>query len=360
MKKLVLFIMLSLFSCTKSLNLTKTESKLLSTEKEINKVTFLSCGDNLIHHTVYKSSYNDGYYDFKPILKNVKSYISAHDLAFINQETILGGSEIGLSTYPRFNSPYEVGDALIDSGFNLISLANNHTLDRGLEAINNSLIYWKQQQVIFSGSEIEQAMDVKLFTKNGIKFAFVAYTYGTNGIKVPVDKAYLVNLFTFDKAINDLNYARQNADVVIVSMHWGAEYYNHPNSSQIEQAQFLNSLGVDIIVGHHPHVIQPFDIIEANNHKTYVVYSLGNFLSDQTGIDRLIGMMFSLDISKNQNNIIINNPLAKLFYTYKNDVGKFENIFFSDLADHILPDYAYHFARKKTLIQEYNDEINVI
>ena len=353
MKKLLIFIFLFIFFSCQKID--------ISDDKEIvSKVSLVAVGDDLIHQTIFEAAAIEDTYDFKPMFSEIKPYIKTFDLAFINQETILGGKELGLSSYPAFNSPHELGDALIDTGFNMISLANNHTLDRGVGAVKSSLGYWQEQNVIYSGSDIAFNNRVKYFTKHGIVFAFVAYTYGTNGIPIPRGKPYLVNLFSEDIVIEDIKEARKIADVVIVSMHWGAEYYNHPNSSQIEQAQFLNSLGVDIIVGHHPHVIQPFDIIEANNHKTYVVYSLGNFLSDQTGIDRLIGMMFSLDISKNQNNIIINNPLAKLFYTYKNDVGKFENIFFSDLADHILPDYAYHFARKKTLIQEYNDEINVI
>src|SRR5690554_2507843 len=365
MKKLVLFFFIILFGCTtinNSNTLTSQDKKELEEYKEY-EVSFVSCGDNLIHHTVYKSGYNNGKYNFKPMLENVKPYINDFDIAFTNQETILGGSEIGLSTYPRFNSPYEMGDALVDSGFNLISLANNHTLDRGEVAIKNSISYWQKQPVVYSGSEIENISHMKVFSKNNIKFAYIAYTYGTNGIPVPQGKDYLVNLFSYDKAKNDIENIKSVVDVIIVSMHWGNEYHKIPTSNQVEQANFLSQLGVDLIIGHHPHVIQPFDTIEFDGNKTFVIYSLGNFLSDQRGIDRLIGMAFSLDIKKkvkkNSETIIISNPIAKLFYAYKNN-DKFKILFFDKLNETILPHYNDLFNEKKNLIQKYNTNIKVL
>lgn len=363
MKKLVFICFLLLFSCTVNNN-TKGSSTINTSEvKEEYEVSLVACGDNLIHHTIYKSAYNNGTYNFLSIIENIKPYISNFDLAFINQETILGGEELGLSSYPRFNSPYEIGDAIVDAGFNLISLANNHTLDRGEEAIRNSIKYWQKQDVIYSGSEIENRSHMKLFTKNNIKFAFIAYTYGTNGIPIPKGKDYLVNLFSYEKAKNDIEKVKQDVDVIIVSMHWGNEYHDYPSEKQIEEANFLSQLGVDIIIGHHPHVIQPFDIINDYGTNTYVIYSLGNFLSDQNGIDRLIGMAYSLNIKKSiENNIkiiTIDNPVAKLLYTYKND-NKFKIIFFDELNSSILPQYNNYFAKKKELIQKYNKTIKVI
>lgn len=356
MKKLVLFIVIFLLSCgTIDKNYLKVND-----ETTINHVSFVACGDNLIHHTIYESGFEHG---FLPMYEKIKPYIKKHDLAFINQETILGGKEIGLSTYPRFNSPYEIGDALVDAGFNLISLANNHTLDRGEIAIKNSISYWQNQPVIYSGSEKENQSHMKIFTKNEITFAFIAYTYGTNGIPIPSGKEYLVNLFDYEKARNDIEKIKDEVDVIVVSMHWGDEYQNYPNDLQIEQANFLAKLGVDIIVGHHPHVIQPFDIINVNGKNTYVIYSLGNFLSDQKGIDRLIGMAFSLEIKKiNKNNysiITIENPSAKLLYRYKNN-NQFKVIFFEDLNDNLLPNYQAYFLEKKKLIHTYNETINVM
>lgn len=156
------------------------------------------------------------------------------------------------------------------------------------------------------------------FLKNGIKFAFVAYTYGTNGIPHPGGKTYLANVYSDEKAENDLKI-RDYVDVFIVSMHWGEEYQDLPNNTQIKQAKYLAELGADIIIGHHPHVIQPVDLLVNEERETFVMYSLGNFLSDQIGIDRLIGMGVSLDIIKDKDgNISLNNYHAKLLYRYKN------------------------------------------
>ncbi len=348
-KNILCFVLLlltfSLFSCSK-------------VSGESNKVSLVAVGDNLIHHTIYKAAYHHQY-DFKPIYKDIKPYIKQFDLAFINQETILGGSEIGLSTYPRFNSPYEVGDALVDAGFNLISLANNHTLDRGEEAIQNSIQYWKKQPVTYSGSEIKSKSPIKIFTVNHIRFAFVAYTYGTNGIPVPEGKDYLVNVFTYEKAEKQLKGIKNKVDVVIVSMHWGNEYHHIPSEEQKEQANFLSCLGVDIILGHHPHVIQPYDVILNQGKKTYVIYSLGNVLSDQLGIDRLIGMAFSIEINKLKNtSVVINNPKAKLLYTYKSN-DQFKILFSDQINQQILADYKQQFENKKKLIQTFNSNIIV-
>jgi len=355
MKKLILLSILLLSNCKLS---TINQNTININEKTIHEATLVAVGDNLIHQTIYNSSYENNKYNFKPIYENMKPFIKNHDIAFVNQETILGSSELGLSTYPRFNSPTEVGDALVDAGFNLISLANNHTLDRGEEAIKNSISYWNRQSVIYSGSEINNTPRIKRFTDNYISFAFVAYTYGTNGINIPEGKTHLVNCFSYESAKSDILSVRDEVDVVIVSMHWGNEYHNEPSETQIEQAKFLSTLGVDIILGHHPHVIEPFEVITIDKHKTYVVYSLGNFLSDQIGIDRLIGMAFSLDITKQMNEVMIQHPKAKLFYTYKYK-NQFKNIFFNDLDESILPGYKKIFLAKKELIQSLDDQIEV-
>lgn len=358
MKKVILLLFCILSSCWQEKK--PIELNMANNNQEVYKVSLVAVGDNLIHNTIYESSKVKDTFDFTPIFRNVKPYIRQHDLAFINQETILGGSTLGLSSYPRFNSPQEMGEALIDCGFNLISLANNHTLDRGEEAVNNSVKFWQSKDVVYSGSEISNVSHVKYFTKNNINFAFVAYTYGTNGIPIPSNKEYLVNLFTYEKAEKELKEARRKADVVIVSMHWGNEYVETPSETQVEQAKFLADLGVDLIIGHHPHVIQPFAII---NDKTHVVYSLGNFLSDQSGIDRLIGMAFSVEIEKkmeNDNTIIkILSPKAKLFYTYSNNHQNFQNIFFSDINEKILPNYREYFKQKKAIIRKYTNIIEV-
>ena len=325
-------------------------------------VSLFAVGDNLIHNTIYESAYVNGTYDFIPIYKEVKPLIRQYDLKFINQETILGGKEIGLSTYPAFNSPHELGDALVDAGFNLISIANNHTLDRGEKAILSAINYLDSKAVIYSGAvKSENMSHVKLFNLKGIKFAFVAYTYGTNGIAHPGGKEYLANVYSNSKARNDIIKIRDLVDVVIVSMHWGEEYQEYPSTTQKEQAKYLSENGVDIIIGHHPHVIQPIDIINSKDRDTLVIYSLGNFLSDQKGIDRLVGMGVGVDLYKGKKSeeISLKNLNATLFYRYKDNNNTFKIKLYHDLNNDYLNDYLLHFENKSKLIKTYNKNIEV-
>jgi poly-gamma-glutamate synthesis protein (capsule biosynthesis protein) len=345
-KTFILTIFFLLFSCS--------ASKTLSPDLNEHKiVSFVAVGDNLIHATVYEAAAINNTYDFKPIFSEIKPYIRQFDLAFINQETILGGKEIGLSTYPCFNSPFELGDALVDTGFNLISMANNHTLDRGETAVVNAVNYWQTQDVIFSGASLNPGSQVKKFTKNEITFAYVAYTYGTNGILPPKGKDYLANVFTYEKAKADLENI--DSDFIIVSMHWGNEYESLPSKEQMKQANFLANLGVDVIIGHHPHVIQPLDMLEHDGHKTLVIYSLGNFLSDQKGIDRLIGMAVSFNIEKEED-VQIKNLKASLLYRYKFN-NHFNIKMFIDLNDTILENYQTYYEDKKRVITTYYDDV---
>lgn len=356
MKKILMLILFMLISsCEKN--------AVIIEEPEIYEVSLIAVGDNLIHQTIYQAAAIEDTYDFKPMFKDIKPYIKTFDLAFINQETILGGKELGLSSYPCFNSPHELGDAIIDAGFNLISLANNHVLDRGEAAIASSIGYWQSQKIIYSGSEIDENINqVKYFNMNGIDFAFVAYTYGTNGIKHPQMKMHLANIYDRDKALADIKEARAVVDVIIVSMHWGNEYENYPSQTQIAQSEYLASLGVDIIIGHHPHVIQPVDRIELDNHSTFIIYSLGNFLSDQVGMDRLIGMAVSLNIKKTINkdnvDIMIEDYHARLLYRYK-DRNDFQIKQFIDLDERILEDYDIYYNDKTELIKTYFKDITV-
>jgi len=325
-------------------------------------VTFVAVGDNLIHDSVYYSVQSGNDYDFKPIYAKVKPFISQFDLKFVNQETILGGSELGLSSYPCFNSPFEVGDALLDTGFNLISVANNHTLDRGEEAVRNAVEFWSRHGIVYSGAEIsENKRHIKQFFIYDIRFAFVAYTYGTNGIAHPDDKYYLTNLYDSEKAAADIQSVRSKTDFIIVSMHWGEEYKNYPNETQKKQASELADLGVDLIIGHHPHVIQPIEFITNKaGHQTMVIYSLGNFLSGQIGIDRLIGMAVSIDIKKQGSKVSIENPQAQILYHYRDYENRSYHVIpFIDIPDDLEGDYEKHFNNKKKLIRYYNKEIEV-
>ena len=258
--------------------------------------TVITAGDNLIHSSVYNYAHklaNYNGYDFKPMYELIKPIVKDYDIAYYNQETILGGIELGLSDYPTFNSPYEVGDAMVDASFNLVSLATNHTLDRGELAVLNSRNYWNKQSSVLavgSYSSDEERNEIHIEKINNITYTMLNYTYGTNGISVPSGKDYLVNIWpvtgsnpnydvsyqNYKEVIkSDIERVRDRVDVLIVAMHWGIEYSDMPNEYQIDAAKYLESLGVDIIIGTHPHVIQPVTWIN----DTLVIYSLGNFAS---------------------------------------------------------------------------------
>ena len=291
--------------------------------------TLSAVGDILIHERVYKDALTEEGYDFNPMLETVKPFMEQADITVANSESIIGGSEIGLSTYPAFNSPYEVGDALKQAGVDVVTLANNHTLDRGVPAIENAVRYWDQIGMVHAGSYLsaDDRSEIALMTRNDITFSFLSYTYGTNGIETPTGRDYLVN--RIDPAViqQDLKRAREKSDVVVLNLHFGVEYQKMPNAEQIELAQFAAENGADIILGHHPHVLQPPEWIDtADGRKVFVVYSLGNFLSGQDELDRQIGAILHLDIEKkvtaDSTAITIQNPaFTPTFVRSSNEKG---------------------------------------
>lgn len=318
----------------------------INEEVKEQKLSLIMVGDCLIHSSVYVDAKTQTGYDFNPMIENIKDTIKGYDLAFYNQESILGGEEIGLSSYPRFNSPWAVGDAFRNAGFNLVSLANNHTLDRGEQAIINSKNYWNQfPEVLTAGSyqNQEERNQIQIKEKNGIKYALLSYTDTTNGIPIPPGKEYLVNKYSEEQARIDIEQIRDKVDLLLVSMHFGEEYTHTPTARQREISAYLASLGVDIVIGHHPHVIQPVEFI--NN--TMVIYSLGNFISAQRGVEKLTGLMTSVQVTKTtsgQNTkIALEHPTVELVYTSSNIIGDYRNNFklyrYQDLTDEILPGY---------------------
>lgn len=317
-----------------------------------NRATLLMAGDALIHSAIYEDAVQpDGSYDFKPMIAYIKPISSRFDLAYYNQETILGGEALGLSSYPRFNSPVEVGDAFIDAGFNLVSLASNHTMDMDEEGVIRSVAYWKSKQdkVVFSGqwtSAKAREEEIRtIYEINGIRYAFISYTMWTNELETPPGKEYLNNVYSDEKAAADISKVRDKADLIIVSMHWGTEYNLKVDHVQKNTARYLSELGVHIIIGAHPHVVQTLEYI--NEGKTFVIYSLGNLLSDQWGLDKRTGLMVGLDIHKvkdenGKTKILIENPRGELVFNASSRTGKRNFTCYPDscMNDTILPGFA--------------------
>ncbi len=267
------------------------------------RVSFVGVGDNLIHETIYLDAKNNASqegkegYDFSPMYTKMKPLIEAADLAFLNQETILGGDDRGLSGYPVFNSPSILADQMIEVGFDLFNHASNHSMDKGKKGIEHAAALWRSKpNIAMSGiyDSEEDRNTPRIIERKGIRFAFLAYTYGTNGIKIP--DSYLVSLFDKDKIKADVDRVRSLADVIIVSAHWGTEGIFTANSMQKEYAKYLSSLGVDVVIGTHPHTIQPIEWLRNDTGKeTLVVYSLGNFISGMLDVYNLLGGMIGME-----------------------------------------------------------------
>lgn len=306
-------------------NVNKGDEKPL--EDEIYKINMLATGDGLIHNAIYwEYSLKDkeyGPYDFSGALDYVRDIVSKYDIAYYNQETpFAGGKSNG---YPRFNTPSEFGDAMVDAGFNMVSLATNHTLDQGESGVLNSLTYWQNKNgVLFNGiaNSVENRNNFMIGEKNNITYTMLSYTTSTNGLQIPSGKDYLVNVYDPEQVKSDIEAIRDKVDVLIVAMHWGIEYASTPNSEQQQIAQYLSDLGVDIIIGTHPHVLQPITWID----DTLVIYSLGNFISNQYGTDdynKLVGFMATWDITKTvtpegKTSITIDNLGGELIFTKYN------------------------------------------
>lgn len=354
---LVLFVKLNYFEDKPKIDSSGVKVKEEEKKPKEYEAKMIMVGDALIHSSVYMDAEkNDGSYDFKPMLKYIKPIVSKYDLKYYNQETILGGKELGYSTYPQFNSPKEVGDAFLDAGFNLVSLANNHTMDKGEVGVLNSVNYWKNKKnVVYSGqwSSWDERNEVHVYKVNGISYAFFSYTTWTNGLETPSGKEYLNNVYSDEKAANDIAKVRDLVDVVIVAMHLGTEYSLGVSSSQEYIANYLAGLGVDLIIGSHPHVVEPVEYI--NNGKTFVIYSLGNFISAQVGIDRLTGLMMEVTIRKvvdvdGKITVSIESPKAELIYTYANNFTKFRVYPYSKLNNTLLPNYMGYYEHYKDVV----------
>ncbi|WP_370512398.1 CapA family protein [Planomicrobium sp. CPCC 101110] len=272
--------------------------------KDLSKTATASLsaiGDVLIHDSVYLDAETESGYDFNPMFAKIKPYLEKSDITVANSESIIGGSEIGVSTYPSFNSPFEVGDALKTAGVDVVTMANNHTLDRGEKAIANAINYWDKIGMTRTGSalSIEESANIATHTENGITFSFLSYTYGTNGIPTPSGKDYLVNRIDKAKIKEDIKRAKAQSDAVVLSLHFGQEYERLPNDEQKKLAKFSAEQGADIILGSHPHVLQPPEWIEtADGRKSFVIYSLGNFISHQQDVYRRIGGILHITIEK--------------------------------------------------------------
>lgn len=298
-------------------------------EPIVTTASLYAIGDILLHDSVYQAAQVENGFSFDAAFEQISPVLKSADIAIANQESMIGGSEIGLSSYPAFNSPYEIGDALQRAGIDLVTTANNHTLDRGVRAIENSIAHWNDIGMPYTGSFLsaEDKANIRTLTANDISFSFLAYTYGTNG--VIAKQPYHVNYIDLEAMRPEIEKAESTTDMTVVSLHFGTEYETVPNPSQTELVQTLADLGVDIVIGHHPHVLQPPAWVEGSEgNQTFVIYSLGNFLSGQQGDDRNTGGVIGIDVVKTIDDDVttfeLTNPVFYPTFTRRSSVGPFE------------------------------------
>lgn len=297
-------------------------------EPEEKRVSFFGVGDNLIHNSVYwqaeRHASGEGY-DFLPMYEQMRKEIESADIAYINQETVLGGTEIGVSSYPQFNSPQELGRDMIDLGFDLFSLATNHAFDKGERGVKNTLEFFgSHPEVTAIGMYKKGEENITVVEKNGIKIALINYTYHTNGLSLKADSEYYVPVADYEndcaEMVADVQAAKKMADFVVFCVHWGDEGATQPNSTQKNSAQILADAGVDVIVGTHSHTIQPVEYID----DTLVIYSLGNFISAQSKPYNMMGGSIKFDlVLKGEEKSIENVSFEPVINQYE---GKYSNI----------------------------------
>ena len=309
---------------SKSNNITDVSSSI-----EPITFTFTALGDTLCHNTQYWDAYNKqtGIYDFSYVYDDIRSYTEASDITISSLETTFAGEDRGYSNYPTFNTPDSLATALKGIGIDIISTAGNHALDYGYSGLCRSIDVLNNAGLSHLGTykSAEEQEQILIKDVKGVKIAFINYTYGTNGIPVPSGKEYCVNLIDKELIKKQIAQAKEaKVDMIVACMHWGTEYRTTANSEQKELADFLFKNGVDVIIGNHPHVLEPMEkrtvtLDDGTIKDCFVVYALGNFTADQREEITRDSAILNLTITKNSDGTIsINNVNYVPIYMYKN------------------------------------------
>ena len=327
------------------------EEAVIEAEPEFEEydITLMAVGDNLMHMGVISTGdMGDGTYDYSFLFEGISEFLETADIKIINQETILGGNDFGFSGYPAFNSPTEVGDAIAEAGFNVVLHASNHSADKGITGLLNCVSYWKTKpEVVVTGiyEEAAESHDIPILTIGDIDFAILNYTYGPNLETMPKSiRGHLDMLCDWDEesgridftklhpqVIEDIARAEELADVVIVCPHWGTEYMTSPSGYQEDFAKQMVQAGADLIVGTHPHVVQPVDWVESENgNKALCYYSLGNYVSTQKGALSMLEAMAWVTFTVKEEGIEISEEqtgILPMVCHYNSDPVRVESIY---------------------------------
>lgn len=276
--------------------------------------TVIMVGDVLLHTPVEESCrQSDGSYDYDSLFAHTKETIAAADLALVNQEVIIGGADLGISGYPCFNADFRLCDSLVETGFDVICHATNHAMDKGRSGLVNCAEYWREQYPQIAVLGIHDTADTStscgadpvILELPDMRIAVLNYTYGTNGIALPGDMPYAVDLLDEEQVAADIQRAEELADFTIVCPHWGTEYRLTPDASQEKWTKIFAENGADLVLGTHPHVIEPIEWVtdEESEHEMLVYYSLGNFVNWTSGTgegvaNRMVGGMAEVTLAK--------------------------------------------------------------
>ena len=323
--------------------------------EEPASVSLIMVGDVLLHTPVEESEQKrDATHNFSATFANPKEEIATADLALVNQEVIIGGAELGVSGYPGFNAPYEIGDELVETGFDVICHATNHALDKRKKGLLNCMSFWQDNYpdiAVLGIYDTSEARDeIYVYEQDGIKIAILNYTYGTNGIELPEGMPYAVNLLDKEQVIHDLKKADELADFTIVCPHWGTEYELEADSDQKKWAKLFAENGVDLVIGTHPHVIEPVEWVhdEETGNDMLVYYSLGNFVNWTSGTkkgtaNRMVGGMAEVTIG-----YLEDGSVGILDYGVKALISHVEKGF-GGVTTYRLCDYSEELAQKNAI-----------
>ena len=276
------------------------------------EVSIIMVGDMLMHTPVEESALQeDGTYNYDAIFANTVEEIKAADLAIVNQEVIIAGESFDVSGYPAFNAPFELGHDLVEAGFDVICHGTNHALDQGKKGLKSCIAFWEENYpeipVLGINGSKEAQEEIYIYEQDGLKIAVLNFTYGTNGIALPSDMPYAVDMLEEEAVVAAIAKAEETADFTVVCPHWGTEYVLKQTKEQEKWAKIFFENGVDLVIGTHPHVIEPIEMMtdEETGHSMLVYYSIGNFVnwtaSSGKGIaNRMVGGMAQITIGTDE------------------------------------------------------------
>ncbi|MGI6755070.1 MAG: CapA family protein [Atopobiaceae bacterium] len=329
----------------------------------VQEISLMMVGDILKHGTVTQSGAQaDGSYNFDHIFAHTKSYFEPYDIRVVNQETPAAGPELGLSGYPSFNAPYEYNDAIANAGFNVVLKASNHSMDVGLPGIHNELAYWQENypDVHTIGvkdrlaDDTSSAYDPYVFEKDGFKVALLNMTYGLNGYANQQDAVALLDTAHTEEISSAIRAAKDQADIVIVFPHWGQEYLLSPTEEQRAWAEFFAQEGVDAVVGDHPHVIEPVELLERpDGKKMPVFWSVGNFISNQNNNENLVGGMATLVLKKDRRGAWVDTCSFLPVVCHKGSGSTFTTYLLKDYTDELAQTNIGAFTNNSSATREW-------